>query len=257
MAQYTLGVTSQSDWDTLRASRKSLGTPWIEFIMPGYFSMLAASDFVKDYPNVAEALTLLKVGVQDIYYLGGFSRIAPTQRLIVDSDANGNGAYAGYPITTRWGWITGFKDKATFCGEGDWPWWHEMGHNFQYLPWAIQEDGDGEVTNNLFAFYNSKDKNLCGKTDANIGYDNSFPRLIKAFYDGTLQIFLEFNMKTMKLHYFCRPSLLSISHLLLKFRFQNVFVCSWKTSFHITQMDKLVRDLGLLPTPEELRTSTL
>jgi len=140
MAQYTLGVTSQSEWDALRASRSSFGAPWAELIVPGRVAILFPSDYLNASANIAESLTVFKGGVENIQWLGGFSRIVPIQRINIDADAGeGIDAYAGYPITMRWSWKDEWTEsKAKFCsGNRDWIWWHEMGHNFQVYVWLL------------------------------------------------------------------------------------------------------------------------
>jgi len=185
MTQYIHGVTTQAEWDAQRASRKSLGAPWTEFVIPGYFGLLAPSDVVKDSAKPSEAMKFFKRGIKDILYLGGFSRIVPTMRLDIDSDANGNGAYAGYPITTTWSWGDDFGDGAKFCSAKDWGWWHEMGHNFQYAPWAIVDSR--EVTNNIFSMYNSEDTSICGR-DRNLSDVIEAPEFAKAFVAGKIYL---------------------------------------------------------------------
>ena len=70
----------------------------------------------------------------------------------VDVQNSAGAAHAGYPIQAYEQYWGNLADWASLQENGSWGDYHELGHNHQRGWWTF--DGDGEVTNNIFANYN-------------------------------------------------------------------------------------------------------
>lgn len=79
------------------------------------------------------------------------------QRMVCDIQISAGYMHSGYPIMTWMDQKKNLVDRQNLL-EGNWGFYHELGHNHQKKPWTFE--GTGEVTCNLFSLYVFE--KLCG-----------------------------------------------------------------------------------------------
>ena len=82
------------------------------------------------------------------------------ERFVSDVELCVGWMHAGYPIMIPVVTAKELVDLPTLRKEGDWGFFHELGHNHQNRDWTFE--GTGEVTVNFFTLYNME--KLCGLT---------------------------------------------------------------------------------------------
>lgn len=84
------------------------------------------------------------------------------ERFVADQQIAAGYMHSGYPIMTHLDVTSGANppvlDLAALGKEGNWGYFHELGHNRQRAAWTFE--GTGEVTNNVFVLYALE--RLCG-----------------------------------------------------------------------------------------------
>ncbi len=149
--RYVLGQTSLEDW---RSRIRNLPGPWAELETNKVIFSLPSSvvrklddpeSLMKFWDRVMDACADLAARPRD--------RERP-ERYCNDRQISAGYMHSGYPIMT-WMDVTQFEvDLPKLMSNdrnGDWGFFHEMGHNHQSDMWTF--NGFGEVTENLFSVY--------------------------------------------------------------------------------------------------------
>ena len=146
MPTYVLGKDSPESW----MKAKQLPAPWVTLIGKQVILHVQASEVKK----LADPKGLLEwwdkaMALEDD--LIGLVRLAP-ERVVPDRQISAGFMHSGYPFMC---WIDPSQkdsvDLPKLTKEGNWGFFHELGHNHQRTAWTF--DGQTEVTCNLFSLY--------------------------------------------------------------------------------------------------------
>jgi len=157
---FVLGETTDADWiNTIRDNP----APYAEFVSE-HLSFSVPSDWIRtlgDIPgNGPTALMTYwndTVAFQD--FVGGFEDLrSGPDRINLDVQISVGLLHAGNPIQGPTSYGSSIVDLDTLTHEGDWGWFHELGHEMQghsTLGWGYDNPftfpGDVEVTVNIFS----------------------------------------------------------------------------------------------------------
>ncbi len=154
---YVLGQTSLEDW---RDRMRHLPAPRAELAGRKVILTLPSGN-IRDLDD-PEALMLLWDRVADLQAeLAAYpttDRDRPL-RYCADVQISAGWMHAGYPMMVPLQTAGRLVDAENLRTEGEWGFWHEMGHMHQAREWTFE--GTGEVTVNLFTLYVFEQ--LCGK----------------------------------------------------------------------------------------------
>lgn len=152
---FKLGSTSPDLW---RSSLKSAPAPYAE-LMSDRVILSIPSEWIRelDDPTALVAYWDHIVGLHD--ELGGLSRIRTCpERVNVDVQISAGLFHAGYPMQGPQQACRGVVDLTALREQGNWGWFHELGHEAQRRPdkaWSWNNpytfDSSIEVTVNLFS----------------------------------------------------------------------------------------------------------
>jgi hypothetical protein len=146
MPTYVLGKDSPESW----MKAKQLPAPWVTLIGKQVILHVQASEVKK----LADPKGLLEwwdkaMALEDD--LIGLVRLAP-ERVVPDRQISAGFMHSGYPFMC---WIDPSQkdsvDLPKLTKEGNWGFFHELGHNHQRTAWTF--DGQTEVNCNLFSLY--------------------------------------------------------------------------------------------------------
>lgn len=146
--RYVRGVTTADDW---RAQLARTGAPWAE---------LETGKLILTVPTVdarsvgdPDALMSFWDNVMDADAdLAALDRTRPrAERIVFDRQIVAGYMHAGYPIEAFTPQARESLDLATLRREGNWGFFHEIGHNHQFTDWSWS--GTGEATVNLWSVY--------------------------------------------------------------------------------------------------------
>jgi hypothetical protein len=146
MPTYVLGKDSPESW----MKAKQLPAPWVTLVGKQVILHVQAHEVKK----LADPKGLLEwwdkaMALEDD--LVGLVRLAP-ERVVPDRQISAGFMHSGYPFMC---WIDPSQkdsiDLPKLTKEGNWGFFHELGHNHQRTSWTF--DGQTEVTCNLFSLY--------------------------------------------------------------------------------------------------------
>ncbi len=149
------GETSVSDWEN---SIRSHPAPWAELECSRVILTVPSSVIrALDRPDLLmdEWVRILDQCAD----LSSIPRERPRpERFVPDVQISAGYMHSGYPIMTWMDQIHNFVDREKLLKEGNWGFFHELGHNHQKKEWTFA--GTGEVTCNLYSLYVME--KLCG-----------------------------------------------------------------------------------------------
>jgi hypothetical protein len=146
MPTYVLGKDSPESW----MKAKQLPAPWVTLVGKQVILHVQAHEVKK----LADPKGLLEwwdkaMALEDD--LVGLVRLAP-ERVVPDRQISAGFMHSGYPFMC---WIDPSQkdsiDLPKLTKEGNWGFFHELGHNHQRTSWTFE--GQTEVTCNLFSLY--------------------------------------------------------------------------------------------------------
>ena len=146
MPTYVLGKDSPETW----MKAKQLPAPWVTLVGKQVILHVQAAEARK----LADPKGLLEwwdkaMALEDD--LVALNRLAP-ERVVPDRQISAGFMHSGYPFMC---WIDPSQkdsiDLPKLMKEGNWGFFHELGHNHQRTTWTF--DGQTEVTCNLFSLY--------------------------------------------------------------------------------------------------------
>ncbi len=152
---FVLGETTNEEWS---AGIRDYPAPYAELVSDGVAISLPSSVIrLLDDPEGLMAYWNEVVEYQD--WVGGFEslRTGP-ERINIDVQISAGFLHAGYPIQGPTSTASGLVDLARLRTNGDWGYFHELGHEMQRHrllgwsntnPWTFS--GDVEVTVNIFS----------------------------------------------------------------------------------------------------------
>ena len=153
---FRLGETTDEDW--VRTERKK-PAPYAELNF-GRVSMSLPSEWVRDIRKMQRLAEYWDAAVAEEDRVGGFEGVRKfPERINVDVQISAGLLHAGYPIQGPFYASRDLVNYEKLITEGDWGYFHELGHEMQARPdkfyvWTQNPftfEGDGEVTVNIFA----------------------------------------------------------------------------------------------------------
>ena len=146
MPTYVLGKDSSETW----MKAKQHPAPWVTLVGKQVIPHVQASEVKKlnDPKGLLEWWDKAMALEDDLI---GLTRLAP-ERVVPDRQISAGFMHSGYPFMC---WIDPSQkdsiDLPKLTKEGNWGFFHELGHNHQSKTWTF--DGQTEVTCNLFSLY--------------------------------------------------------------------------------------------------------
>ncbi|MEX0742171.1 MAG: M60 family metallopeptidase, partial [Phycisphaeraceae bacterium] len=144
---YVHDQTSVSDW---RTAIRNAPAPWAE-LANDQVILTVPSSVVRDLDNPHELMDYWAAVMDACGELAQISGRRRPERLVPDAQLRVGYMHAGYPIMTHMDVQRAFVDLQTLKNDGNWGFYHEIGHNHQSPEWTF--DGTVEVTVNLFTLY--------------------------------------------------------------------------------------------------------
>ena len=145
---YILGETTPEQWkkqlEETKAPWGEIRTPRLIFTMP--------TESLKKCEKIKEVAELLQkcMALQD--WVAGWDefpdRIKAPMRFVVDRQISIGAGHSGYPAMGYMDWDDALVDGSILTS-GSWGLWHELGHNHQGAPFAME--GQTEVSVNIFS----------------------------------------------------------------------------------------------------------
>lgn len=145
---YIMGETTPEQWQEQLAQTKA---PWGEIRMPRLVFTMPTKK-LKECVKIKEVAELLQkcMALQD--WVAGWDdmtdRIRTPMRFVVDRQISVGFGHSGYPAMGYMSWADAVADGSILT-EGSWGLWHELGHNHQGAPFAME--GQTEVSVNIFS----------------------------------------------------------------------------------------------------------
>jgi hypothetical protein len=146
MPTYVLGKDTPDTW----MKAKQLPAPWVTLVGKQVILHVQASEVKKlaDPKGLLEWWDKAMALEDDLIAL---TRLAP-ERVVPDRQISAGFMHSGYPFMC---WLEPSQkdsiDLPKLTKEGNWGFFHELGHNHQRTTWTF--DGQTEVTCNLFSLY--------------------------------------------------------------------------------------------------------
>ncbi len=155
-AWYKIGRDTLPNWSTQLAECPS---PWVEIESDKIILTVKKSD-AKLLENPDELMAVWDKVADLNATLTCLPLSRPSQeRFCMDDQLCAGWMHAGYPIMLPMVTAKDLLNAKKLTAEGDWGFYHEIGHNHQNYDWTF--DGTGEVTVNFFTLYVME--KLCGK----------------------------------------------------------------------------------------------
>lgn len=131
--------------------------PWAELV--GNYIVLSVPTYaIQDLEDPEALLAYWDELVRSHYEFGAEELPARPERFVADAQISAGYMHSGYPIMTwldvvtpREGKLPVLLDLKELRAQGNWGYFHELGHNRQKGDWTF--GGTGEVTNNLFSLH--------------------------------------------------------------------------------------------------------
>jgi len=145
---YRHGVTDPGDW---RGSLRNLPGLWAE-LETEKIVLTLPSEMIRrlDFPD--KLMDHWDEVLDACADLAGIPHDRPRhERILADVQPSVGWMHSGYPIVTNMRASSTMGNYEQMISQGDWGYYHELGHNHQQKEWTF--DGTGEVTCNLFGLY--------------------------------------------------------------------------------------------------------
>ncbi len=143
---FVLGRTSVAAWQTIRQHP----APWAELVGHNMILHFPASQIrTMDDPTPLLEWWDKVVAAQD--WLVGWPTRTTQERVVPDRQISAGWMHSGYPFMCHLASAPMITDLARLRANGDWGFFHELGHNHQSPAWTFP--GQTEVTVNFFSLY--------------------------------------------------------------------------------------------------------
>lgn len=173
---YVHNTTTLAEWQTLRNNP----APWAELESQKIILMLPSS-YIRTLDDPVALLNQWDAVLDTEADLSSISRNrVRAERYLIDRDISAGYMHAGYPIMAPFDEATDLVSVTALRG-GKWGYWHELGHNQQWLPWVLQ--GTTESSVNLFSVYVSE-------TLLGIPRASAHPEITKTKRDQRVQAYI-------------------------------------------------------------------
>jgi hypothetical protein len=143
---FRLGDDSPAAWEKIRTAPG----PWAELIGKNVVLHVPSSE-VRELKDPAALLEWWDKVVATEDWLVGWPTRTYRERMVPDIQISGGWMHAGYPFMYHLQSSKNSHDLAKLTKEGDWGFFHELGHNHQSPDWTF--DGQVETTVNFFSLY--------------------------------------------------------------------------------------------------------
>ena len=146
---YVHNTTKLADWQTIRNNP----APWAELESDKIILMLPSS-YIRTLADPVALLNQWDAVLDAEADLASISRTrVRAERYLIDRDISNGYMHSGYPIMAPYAEAADLV-SVTALRAGKWGYWHELGHNHQWLPWVMQ--GTTESSVNLWSVYVSE-----------------------------------------------------------------------------------------------------
>ena len=145
---FTLGKTTRAEWENSRLAP----APWAEMICDKMV-VSVPSKHIREL-SYADATELMKTWTETVEacdWLAAWKDRRSAERIVSDAEISIGWMHSGYPIKCYLDSAKDSVDVYKLRKEGNWGFFHELGHNHQSSLWTYA--GYTEVTNNLFSLY--------------------------------------------------------------------------------------------------------
>lgn len=175
---FVLGKTTAAEWKAIR----NAPAPWGEFVGHNMILHFPAGQIrTMDDPTPLLEWWDKVVDAED--RLVGWPTRTEQERVVPDRQIGGGYMHSGYPFMCHLVSAPIITDLAKLRSNGDWGFFHELGHNHQSPMWSFP--GQGEVTVNFFSLYCMEHivGKPCGTGHGNIDGEKLFQCLDRRFAD--------------------------------------------------------------------------
>lgn len=146
---YVHSTTKLTDWSTIRNNP----APWTE-IESDKITLMLPSSYIRTLDDPLALMNQWDAVMDTTADLASISRTrVRAERYLIDRDISGGYMHSGYPIMAPFDEAVDLVSVTALRG-GKWGYWHEIGHNHQWLPWVLQ--GTTESSVNLWSVYVSE-----------------------------------------------------------------------------------------------------
>jgi hypothetical protein len=147
--RYVHKTTTLAEWQTAR----SAPAPWAEIESDKIILMMPSAN-IRTLDDPMALMNYWDSVMDTTADLASISttRVRP-ERYLIDRDISSGYMHSGYPIMAPMDEAADLVSLTALRG-GKWGYWHEVGHNHQWLPWVLQ--GTTESSVNLFSIYVSE-----------------------------------------------------------------------------------------------------
>ena len=146
---FVLGETDPAVW---RAEIRHAPAPWAEIAGRNMIVTTRSSEVrgLDDPTAVAETWDRVLDLAAELAAWPPNARSSP-ERFVVDRQISAGSMHSGYPLMAHLNHQSNLVDAEHIRSEGNWGFFHEVGHNHQHKDWTFA--GTTEVTVNLFTLY--------------------------------------------------------------------------------------------------------
>jgi hypothetical protein len=142
---YELGKTTREEWAKSKNEHRG---PWAELACNGVIVSVPREQ-IRNLTNPEELMKTWDRIVAEQDWLAGIKDRSRPERIVPDRDISIGWMHSGYPIMCYMASSPSITNLKYLTKEGDWGFFHELGHNHQRGEWTFK--GYTEVTNNLFS----------------------------------------------------------------------------------------------------------
>lgn len=173
---YVHNTTKLTDWQTIRNNP----APWAEIESDKIILMLPSS-YIRTLDDPMALMNQWDAVMDATSDLASIARTrVRAERYLIDRDISAGYMHAGYPIMAPFEEAADLVSATALKG-GKWGYFHEVGHNHQWLPWVLQ--GTTESSVNLWSVYVSE-------TLFGIPRASAHPSITKAMRTQRLQAYI-------------------------------------------------------------------
>lgn len=173
---YVHNSTTLVDWQTIRNNP----APWAE-LESQKINLMLPSSYIRTLDDPAALLNQWDAVMDAEADLASISRNrVRAERYLIDRDISAGYMHSGYPIMAPFDEAVDLVSVSALRA-GKWGYWHEVGHNHQWLPWVMQ--GTTESSVNLWSVYVSE-------TLFGIARGAAHPSLTPAMRTNRIQAFI-------------------------------------------------------------------
>ena len=143
---FILGKTTRAEWDNSRLAP----APWGELVCDNMV-LSVPSKLLRQLPYPEDLMKTWMEIVEACDWLAAWGPRHSAERIVPDAEISIGWMHSGYPIKCYTESAPDMVDLKKLKTEGNWGFYHELGHNHQSSLWTYS--GYTEVTCNLFALY--------------------------------------------------------------------------------------------------------